>query len=244
MLGAIAALAVTTPVGVAAAAGDLKTQAAPLSPADIEGPEFTDLARRFGTLFGDTIDATRAEEAAKQRFAAEAPLRPSKPIRKYPSVQYDIVRDHMGFETMMEDLKLATARREKSGEISLRIRRSVVETYHDLADNPVWTKDGEAHRRILGASSRWETALVESAEATGYASARRRRRTLEIELRDVIVAILKHKPKTLSAIKVQAISCMCSPCAQWVKDPQAAAFLNSIADFDEEQLNAPAVVAA
>jgi hypothetical protein len=241
-LAAVPALALPT----VAAAATVTSDPVPL-PAEIEGPEFTNLLHRFRTLFEETMDAQREERTTQERFAAEAPLRPAKPPGKYPFVSYDIVRKRPTFENHLKSLKAAAAKAKKaanSEKPSLRLKRSVLDAYHDRADNPIWTKEGEIQRKMLGASSRWETALVESAEATGYAGARRRRRTLEIELRDVIGAILKHKPKTLSAIKVQAVACTCSPRAQWVKDPQAAAFLKSIADFNEEQLSAPAVVAA
>jgi hypothetical protein len=203
----------------------------------MEGPEFFSLMDRFLALFVEQDEAEDQEKAAAVRFKAEAPLRAKRPPSKYSGIYYDIVRDEPSAGSNLDALKArADARGDgqpnKSGNVlGIRFKMSVLEAYHTMADNPFYTEEGKMRRRMVGASERWENALHASAQQTGYESARHRRRVANKDMREVVAEILKHKPKSVEGLQLQAGACLADPGAQWIREPNAWAFMTSVITF-------------
>jgi hypothetical protein len=109
ILGALGALAGVT-LGVASttalAEGVVSTAVAPPTDSIVgESPEFISIVERLGPLVLGHPDAIKEEEAARVRFAAEAPL-PSKSSRRNIGVGgFDIVRKRATFDEKLEYMK-------------------------------------------------------------------------------------------------------------------------------------------
>jgi hypothetical protein len=229
---AIAAPATAIALELPATAALASPAAGPASARDrileMEGPELFRLMDRFIALVDEQHEAEDQERATRARFKAEAPLRPKKPLSKYPDICYDIVRDEPSFEDTLAALESRVGKSKQPGNaLGVRLKMSVREAYHELADNPFYTKDGELKRKMMGASQRWEYALYDSAEQTGYGPARRRRGIANKDMGEVVAEILKHKPNCVECLQLQASACLADPGARWIREHNALALLTS-----------------
>jgi hypothetical protein len=224
----------TTGLAVMPAPANASAPETPSPELPMESQEFQLLVYRLCDLFHEGNEAADQERAACVRFKAEAPLRPKNPPSKYPGIYYDIVRDEPPHGAALQALKARKGKPIKTGSgnpLGVRFKKSVLKAYHDLADKPFYTKEGQQDRKMMGASQRWENALHASARETGYESARHRRRIADKDMREVVAEILKHKPKTVEGLRMQAAACLAEPHVQWIQQANAAAFLTSVIEF-------------
>lgn len=231
-LGALAALAGASTTALTVTSALATTPA--LTPRELlmkEGKEFQLLADRFMDLFREGNEARDQERVARARFEAAAPLRPKKGPSK--EIYFDIVRDEPPYGSDVEALQARRGKPKKPGDnpLGMRFKKSVLSAYHTLDDHPPWTKEGEIQRKIMGVSARWENALNASARETGYKSARQRRRVADRDVRKVIAELLKHKPKTIAGLQIQAAACTADPDYHPIKGSSAVAFLTSVIEF-------------
>lgn len=205
---------------------------------EMEGPEFFRLMDRFVALFDEQCEAEDQEKATRVRFKAEAPLRPTKSPSKYPDIYYDIVRDKPSFEDTLAAIRFRVGKVKQPGNaLGVRLKKSLLEAY--LADNPACTKDGEQKRKMMGplydgrmpymrrcgkpATNRHAVAEWSRIETCVRSSPR----------------ILKHKPKSVEGLKLQAAACLADPHALWIQEPNATAFMKSTCRFGETEGERP-----
>ena len=54
-------------------------------------------------------------------------------------------------------------------------------------------------------------------------------------MREVVAEILKHKPKTIEGLQIQAAACIADPDAKLIEGSNAVAFLTSVIQFGKAE---------
>lgn len=112
-----------------------------------ESPEFTSLVDKLRDNFLELPNVRAEENAALQRFVANAPL-PSKKRGAHQSVdRIKIVRARLPLEDALKQMKP-----KKSGGSfgSFSVMVPVDHAYGELRRNPPGTKEGDSYRRMAG----------------------------------------------------------------------------------------------
>jgi hypothetical protein len=230
ILGALGALAGVT-LGVASttalAEGVVSTAVAPPTDSIVgESPEFISIVERLGPLVLGHPDAIKEEEAARVRFAAEAPL-PSKSSRRNIGVGgFDIVRKRATFDEKLEYMK-------KPGKLGMRVPIAIDDAYHKLVSNQIGTEEGDRYRKMAGISRPYERRLRAFAHEVGYNRAQNRRIAIENEMCEATEALLKHRPRTINGVRIAAATVAADPRIIWGRHPQMMTFLSSVMAFGE-----------